>query len=113
MHRLQAIWLLIIITLCSCSATKDVANSSGNVLQADNFKHYVDYFNNMEDENIKGAIPNDSSWQWMKTNIPLFECPQQNFEELFYYRWWTLRKHIIQTPTGYAFTEFLVPPLLC
>ena len=78
------------------------------VLKADNFKHYVDYFNKMEDENIKQAIPNDSAWPWMKKNIPLFECPQQNFEEMFYYRWWTLRKHIKKTDQGFVFTEFLV-----
>ena len=78
------------------------------VLKADNFKHYVDYFNKMEDENIKQAIPNDSSWAWMKKNIPLFECPQQNFEEMFYFRWWTLRKHIRKTDKGFVFTEFLV-----
>jgi hypothetical protein len=62
----------------------------------------------MEDENIKQAIPNDSAWNWMKKNVPLFECPQQNFEEIFYYRWWTLRKHIKKTEKGFAFTEFLV-----
>ncbi|SFP84828.1 MGH1-like glycoside hydrolase domain-containing protein [Parafilimonas terrae] len=106
----QTIWLLVVIVFCSCASTKNIAVAEQhNVLNTDDFKHYVDYFNNMEDENIKGAIPNDSSWQWVKANIPLFNCPQQNFEELFYYRWWTLRKHIIQTPAGYAFTEFLVP----
>ena len=78
------------------------------VLKVESFKHYVDYFNKMEDENIKQAIPNDSAWRWMKKNIPLFECPQQNFEELFYFRWWTLRKHIKKTEKGFAFTEFLV-----
>jgi hypothetical protein len=78
------------------------------VLKADHFRHYVDYFNNMEDENIAQAIPNAKAWDWMKSNIPLFECPQQNFEEMWYYRWWTLRKHIQQTPVGFAFTEFLV-----
>jgi len=62
----------------------------------------------MEDENIKQAIPNDSAWQWMQKNIPLFECPQQNFEEIFYYRWWTIRKHIKKTEKGFVFTEFLV-----
>jgi hypothetical protein len=78
------------------------------ILKASSFKHYVDYFNKMEDENIKQAIPNDSSWDWMQKNIPLFECPQQNFEEMFYYRWWTLRKHIKKTEKGFVFTEFLV-----
>jgi hypothetical protein len=27
---------------------------------------------------------------------------------MWYFRWWTLRKHIRQTPVGYAMTEFLV-----
>lgn len=78
------------------------------VLKADNFKHYADYFNRMEDENIVQAISNAQAWDWMKSNIPLFECPQDNFQEMFYYRWWSIRKHIKVTPVGYAFTEFLV-----
>ncbi|MDP4208626.1 MAG: glycoside hydrolase [Bacteroidota bacterium] len=78
------------------------------VLKADNFKHYIDYFNRMETPNIEQAIPNAKAWDWMKVNIPLFECPQDNFEEMYYFRWWTIRKHIKQTPQGYAFTEFLV-----
>jgi hypothetical protein len=81
---------------------------AGYVLSPSSFKHYVDYFNTMEDENIVQAIPNAQSWEWMQKNIPLFECPQQNIQEIYYFRWWTLRKHIVQTPVGYAFTEFLV-----
>lgn len=101
-------YILLFATLfIFCSRT--FAQKNGFVLQADHFKHYVDYFNGMEDENIKQAIPNDSAWQWMKKNIPLFECPQQNFEEIFYFRWWTLRKHIKKTDQGYVFTEFLIP----
>ncbi len=84
------------------------ANGEAAVLNADDYKHYVDYFNHMEDENIVQAISNADSWEWMKNNVPLFESPQDNFEEMFYYRWWTLRKHIKETPEGYAMTEFLV-----
>ncbi|WP_157492485.1 MGH1-like glycoside hydrolase domain-containing protein [Echinicola pacifica] len=78
------------------------------VLKKEDFRHYVDYFNQMEEENIIQAIPNKDSWHWMKENIPLLEVPQKNFEEIFYYRWWTLRKHIKESPVGYAMTEFLV-----
>jgi len=81
---------------------------SAAVLKPEDFKHYVDYFNRMEDENIVQMIPNSESWEWMKKNIPLFECSQDNFEEMFYYRWWTLRKHIEETPVGMGMTEFLV-----
>ncbi|MCW3093758.1 MAG: glycoside hydrolase family 37 [Ferruginibacter sp.] len=96
--------LVVLVTLPGLAQTKSLPS----VLKADSYKHYVDYFNAMEDENIVAAIPNAQSWQWMKKNIPLFECPQQNFEEIFYYRWWTLRKHLKKTPAGFAFTEFLI-----
>ena len=79
------------------------------LLRYDDYRHYVDYFNTMEDENIQQAIPNKDSWQWMTENVPLFECSNRDFEEMWYFRWWTLRKHIRQTPVGYAMTEFLVP----
>ena len=99
----------LLIGLLLSAAIMVIAQNKPLVLKAGSYKHYVDHFNKMEDENIKQAIPNDSAWEWMKKNIPLFECPQQNFEEIFYYRWWTLRKHIKQTEKGFVFTEFLVP----
>ncbi len=77
-------------------------------LRYDDYKHYVDYFDTMEDENIVQAIPNSKAWEWMTQNVPLFDCPNHDFEEMWYYRWWTLRKHIEMTPVGYAMTEFLV-----
>lgn len=89
------------------TASMDVT-STASVLKFADFRHYVDYFNTMENENIVQAIPNAKAADWMKQNIPLFECPQKNFEELYYYRWWTLRKHIKETPVGYGMTEFLV-----
>src|SRR5690606_4022888 len=100
--------LFCISLLTSCTVTKEGVVNSSTVLEATDYKRYVDLFNKMEDENIQQAIPNDQSWEWMQKNIPLFECPQQNFEEIYYYRWWTYRKHIRQTPSGYALTEFLV-----
>jgi rhamnogalacturonyl hydrolase YesR len=117
MFRMRFYFSLLIIVgynLCFSHVTlaKNNEEKAGEnhwpVLKAEDFKHYVDYFNNMEDENIVQAISNAQSWEWMKQNIPLFECPQENFEEMYYYRWWTLRKHIKKTPVGYAFTEFLI-----
>lgn len=111
-YSAQGFKFFVSLSLCLITfflTTNIHAQKKTNVLKAENFKHYVDYFNTMEDENIKQAIPNDSAWSWMKKNIPLFECPQQNFEEIFYFRWWTLRKHIKKTEQGYIFTEFLVP----
>lgn len=101
--------LFFVATFSSCKSTiVRSKRASTAILNKNNFKHYVDYFNTMEDENLKFAIPNDSAWAWMEKNIPLFECPQQNFEEIYYFRWWSARKHIINTPQGYGITEFLV-----
>ena len=84
------------------------ADGQAAVLKFDDYKHYIDYFNTMEDENIANAIPNSKAAEWMSKNVPLFDCPQDNFREMYYYRWWTLRKHIKRTPVGYGMTEFLV-----
>ena len=92
------------------TADTEAAQTLGNaaILRASDYKHYVDYFNTMEAENIVQAIPNAKAWEWMTQNVPLFDCPDRGFEEMWYFRWWTLRKHIRQTPVGYAMTEFLV-----
>jgi len=109
MMRYNYILALLTILMLSCGsmeARKKI--KSPDILKPDDYKHLVDYFNRMEDENIVQAIPNAASWEWMKANIPFFDCPQDNFLELYYYRWWTYRKHIKETPSGYALTEFLV-----
>jgi hypothetical protein len=78
------------------------------ILNYSQFDHYVDNFNKMEDEPIVQAIPISDFRNWMRENIPLFETPDKTIEEIFYFRWWTLRKHIKETPQGYVITEFLV-----
>lgn len=78
------------------------------VLKPEDFSHWVDRFNTMEDESVVKAIPNAQSWQWMEDNIPFFECPDQDFEEIYYFRWWAWRKHITKTPAGYALSEFII-----
>src|SRR5690554_3470997 len=105
---MQKILLLIVTSILLLSCVSEKKAHTAAVLNPDDFKHYVDYFNQMEDENIVQAISNKESWDWMKENIPLFESPQKNFEEMFYFRWWSLRKHIKVTPVGYVMTEFLV-----
>jgi hypothetical protein len=76
-------------------------------LKAFSFKHHWDYFNAMEPENIVNYISNEESWPWMNSNIPLFECPDKTLERIYYYRWWTFRKHIKKTEDGFVLTEFL------
>ncbi len=101
-------FLIFTLVLVGCGSASTKNDHSAQILNVEDYKHYADYFNRMEDENIAQAVPNDSAWSWMEKNIPLFECPQDNFEEMYYFRWWSLRKHITDTPVGYGITEFLV-----
>ncbi len=55
----------------------------------------------------KQYIPNDKATEFLKSNVPLFECPDATIEQTYYFRWWTYRKHIKQTPDGFVVTEFL------
>jgi hypothetical protein len=86
------------------------ASESLSVLKPDSFAHYIEHFNSMEDENVTNFIPNSNSWSWVKKEIPFFECPDPEVEEMYYYRWWSFRKHIEQTPDGFVLTEFLTRP---
>ena len=79
------------------------------VLKPDWYAHYIESFNAMENENWTNFVSNAESWTWLRANIPLFECPDPDVEEMYYFRWWSFRKHLKQTPAGFVFTEFLTP----
>jgi predicted GH43/DUF377 family glycosyl hydrolase len=81
--------------------------SAPRVLSAGDFRHYVDAFNQHDDELYVQHVPNAAAWEFLKTNIPLFDCPDKQLEEIYYFRWWTFRKHVKQTPDGFVITEFL------
>ena len=80
------------------------------VLKPDSFSHYIDRYNSMEDENVTNFVSNADSWNWLRKEIPFFECPDHEVEELYYFRWWSFRKHLEKTPNGFVFTEFLTRP---
>jgi len=83
--------------------------ADSSVLKADSFAHHVERFNTMEDEHVTNFVANAHSWKWLQQNIPLFECPDREVEEMYYFRWWSFRKHIVKTPRGFVITEFLTP----
>lgn len=70
-------------------------------------KFYVDKFNSDDYECYKQDTDNAHAFEWLRENAPLFECPDETIEEIFYFRLWTLRKHIKTTPDGVMITEFL------
>jgi len=79
------------------------------VLKPADFAHHVERFNAMEDENVTNTISNAQSWSWLQKEIPFFECPDREVEEMYYFRWWSFRKHLVKTPAGWVVTEFLTP----
>lgn len=81
----------------------------GLVLSTDKMKSYVSYFNSIDSEAVKNSVTNKDAFSWLSRNVPLFECPDTTIEKIYYYRWWTFRKHLKQTPDGYVFTEFITP----
>lgn len=82
------------------------AHAAG-VLAAKDFAHFVERFNADDEDLYPSTIPNTNAWQFLSENIPLLDCPDREISEIYYFRWWTYRKHIQQTPEGYVVTEFL------
>ena len=80
-----------------------------HVLSTDKLKNYVNEFNSIDDEAVKNFVPNAQSFDWLSQNVPLFDCPDSAIQKVYYYRWWSLRKHLKQTPDGFIFTEFITP----
>jgi len=68
---------------------------------------YVDSFNSTDNELYVNEFPNDKAADFLKANIPIFECPDKELEKTYYFRWWTFRKHIRKIPGGHIITEFL------
>ncbi|MGE3242222.1 MAG: glycoside hydrolase N-terminal domain-containing protein [Pirellulales bacterium] len=100
---LSAIWLIIGV------GTSSISLAEPAVLHAADFEHYVTEFNAADAESIRTTIPNSEAWSWISQNVPLFDCPNREFERIYYYRWWTYRKHLRETPLGFVITEFLAP----
>jgi len=77
------------------------------VLKTEEFRHYVEEFNQTDNELYRQHIPNAAAWEFLAGNIPLLDCPDKDIEEIYYFRWWTYRKAIKRTPDGFVITEFL------
>jgi hypothetical protein len=75
------------------------------VLQPEAFHHYFDQFSQQE----RDILHDDAvvSWPWFRDNVPWLDIPDKEMEEIYYFRWYALQKHIRRTPQGYIFDEFL------
>lgn len=74
---------------------------------AEKLSAYVDKFNADDDELYVNDFPNSAAKDFLLKNIPLLDTPDETINGVYYFRWWTFRKHIKKTPKGYVITEFL------
>lgn len=95
---------VLALFLCGFACARGAAAA---VLNPDSFKHHVDAFNADDEELYQGAYPNAAAWEFLKGNIPLLDCPDEDIQSTYYFRWWTYRKHLKRTPAGFIVDEFL------
>src|ERR1700728_1640340 len=108
-HRAAAVVLLLTVAAAADAQAPSRSHEGAKpqVLTAASFEHFIDAFNRNDTERNALFIANSNSWDFLKENIPLFDCPDQDINEIYYFRWWTYRKHIKETPAGFIITEFL------
>lgn len=117
--RFPTVQLVVIIIYCFYIGYSQISNSIRNytnILNHLQYKEYITIFNNNDNELYTQNIPNSDSWNFIKDNIPFFDCPNRVFERTYYFRWWIFRKHIKKIKEikisnnkiiNYVITEFL------
>jgi hypothetical protein len=98
--------LLYSFLIILCAKTSVLAQQ---VNLGQKLNQYVKQFNADDNEAVKNLVPNADAYLWLNENIPLLDFPDKEIEEKYYFRWWSFRKHLKQTPDGYIFTEFIEP----
>jgi hypothetical protein len=104
--------LIIISVVLTCLTQRTFSQALHNgdstqILDTTPIKRSIEQFNKIDKETVKNSIENSQVWDWLKTNVPFFECPDKQIQEIYYFRWWVYRKHIVSVPDGYVVTEFL------
>src|SRR4051794_14354765 len=81
-HSSFVIWFFVSGLLIAVRAS---GANTFSVLKPDSFRHHIERFNSMEPENITNFVSNAGSFAWLTRNIPLFECPDRDMEEVYYF----------------------------
>lgn len=101
-------FLALVVVAMPLTSTAVSAAQAPKSLSAEAFKPFIDEFNTDDRELVATGISNAKAWDYLRQNIPFFECPDKELEKTYYFRWWTFRKHIRSIPGGRSIiTEFL------
>jgi hypothetical protein len=87
--------------------------SSTAVLKPEDYQHYITLFR-MQERDATGTLyfgeGGEDPWTWMQREIPWFDSSNKQFEEMYYFRWYAWKKHLVKASTGYIITEWLPKP---
>lgn len=84
-------------------------NHPFTVLKPAEYHHYIVQFA-ADEQDATGQQPADE-WPWIEANIPFFDSSNKQFEEMYYFRWYSFEKHVEHTADhGYLITEWLHRP---
>ena len=87
--------------------------STATMLHPADYEHYITQFR-MQEREATGTEylgeDNEDPWTWMQREIPWFDSSNKQFEEMYYFRWYAWKKHLVKAPTGYIITEWLPKP---
>jgi hypothetical protein len=111
-------FLRLALVVCFCGALRVTAAETAastqavGLIDAQVLEQHVAKFNAMEDEGVVNAVPNAQAAEWMREHVPGFVCSDAEVEEIYWFRWWSLRKHLKrdQASGRWAFTEFITKP---
>jgi len=105
----RAAWLLAVwaATMHVCSAS--AAEGTVSVLNPGAFQAQMGAaadrtFSVLNPDAFKSQM--GEAAEWIVQNVPLFECPDKDVQEVYYFRWGVYKKHIKETPDGFIITEF-------
>ena len=102
-------WWLVGVLAPLLSTSLGMGQGTGAaVLKPEGYRHYVEMFREQEREAT--GTQGEDPWGWMEKEIPWFDSSDKQFEEMYYFRWYAWRKHLVETRRGYVITEWLPKP---
>lgn len=104
---------VLLLALCIASGAAPAQNTA--VLNPAEYSHYVDLFHQQERDatgKLYEGEDGQDTWAWMQQSIPWFESSDKSVEEMYYFRWYAWKKHLVKTANGYLITEWLPKPAM-
>ena len=108
---------LLILSLAQAARGQSGANSQSGtasvILRPADYRRYIDTFREQEREatgKLYEGEGGEDTWSWMQREIPWFDSSDKHFEEMYYFRWYAWKKHLVRTARGYLITEWLPKP---